>query len=312
LQSSGDFHRLQFFAMGTDCCMDFGASSESQAREFRSHIFNWLAEFEGRYSRFRADSLVSKINSEAGKNPVAIDAETESLFTLCDWYHWLTRGVFDPTTLPLQLLWDYHRPRSALPSDEEVRNTRQLCNWREVRREAGSIFLPRPGMAIDLGGIGKEYAVDRTIEMARERGITNILVDFGHDLRVCGQPPEHGPWRIGLEDPRDHDKCWGGVAVQDRAVCSSGNYLRFIEIDGKRYGHIVDPRVGLPVANNTLSATAIATTCTEAGILSTVAFILGGRDGVDFIQNAPQAEGCVWIEQGCLTTGGFHRYVIKS
>lgn len=312
LQTSGDFHRLGFRAMGTECRIDFAAASVAVAHEFRKFILDWLAGYESRFSRFVPDSLISRINQSAGRHAVEIDAEAESLFKLCDWYHWLTKGVFDPSTLPTQLLWDYHRPRAELPSDNDVKTAKALTNWRAIERKPGSVYIPIEGMAIDLGGIGKEYAVDRTVEMARERGIANILVDFGHDLRVSGSPPEGGPWRIGLEDPRDTGKCWGGVALSDRAVCSSGNYLRFVEIDGRRYGHIVDPRIGLPVANSTLSATAIAATCTEAGILSTVAFILGGNDGVEFIRMSPQAEGCVWMEQGCIATGGFQSYVITK
>ncbi len=312
LQTSGDYHRLQFHAMGTDCLIMFASATEASARDFRIFMLDWLASFESRYSRFRPDSIVSKINAAAGICPVEIDAETESIFAVCDWFHWLTRGVFDPTCLPMQLLWDYHRPQARLPSNDESNRARSLLGWREIKREKGSVFLPREGMAIDLGGIGKEYAVDRTVELARERGITNILVDYGHDLRVLGEPPEHGPWRIGLEDPRDTGRCWAGVGVTNRAVCSSGNYLRYVEIDGRRYGHIVDPRTGYPVSNQTLSATAIAASCTEAGMLATVAFILGERSGIDFMQTAPQAEGCVWMQKGTITTGGFHRYVITN
>lgn len=310
LQSTGAYHRLAFRAMGTECRVDFAAASVAAAREFQTHVLGWLADFESRYSRFLPDSLITRINVAAGKSAVEVDGETEALFRLCDWYHWLTKGVFDPTSLPLQLLWDYHRPQAALPSDADVVRAKSLLGWRDIQRTSGSVFLPRAGMAVDLGGIGKEYAVDRTIEMARARGITNILVDYGHDVRASGSPPEGGPWRIGLEDPRDPGKCWGGIALNDRAVCTSGNYLRFVEINGHRYGHIVDPRSGYPVANGTLSVSVIAPTCTEAGILTTAAYILGANEGVDFIQTAPQAEGCVWTDQGCHITGGFQRHVI--
>lgn len=312
LQSTGDFHRLEFLAMGTTCRVDFAATSERAAREFRQALTQWVAEFECRYSRFLPDSLLSRINAAAGREAVPIDAETAGLLGLCDWYHWLTRGVFDPSSLPLQQLWDYHRPRAQLPSDDERARARALVNWKNVRHDGDSAFLPVAGMAIDLGGIGKEYAVDRVVDMARERGLTHVLVDFGHDVRACGSPPEGGPWRIGLEHPGDPGRCWAGVAVSERAVCASGNYLRYVEITGRRYGHIVDPLSGLPVANGVLSATAIAATCTEAGILSTASYILGEDEGLRFMEAAPQAEGCLWTEKGSFSTGGFLRYVITS
>ena len=165
-------------------------------------------------------------------------------------------------------------------------------------------------MAIDLGGMGKEYAVDKSVELAAELGIRDILVDYGHDVRVAGEPPEHGPWRIGLEDPRDAGRCWAGVAVRERAVCSSGNYLRHFVIDGRSYGHILDPRTGAPVANGTVSTTVIAPSCTEAGILATASFIAGGAAGAELIASCHQAEGCIWTEQGILQTRRFNEYLI--
>ena len=308
-ESNGAWRRLSFRAMGTACGIQFQCDRDARARDFRDAVLAWLARFETRYSRFRADSLVSQINESAGGAAIPLDREDTELLNLCDWYHWVTRGVFDPTTLPVQRVWNHHRAQGELPSDEEVAIARALVGWRMVERTEGSIRLPRPGMELDLGGIGKEYAVDRTIALARDFAITSILVDYGQDLRVLGSPPEGGLWRIGLEHPGDPERCWGGIAVSERAVCSSGNYRRFVEINGRRYGHIVDPRTGWPVAHGTLSATVVAPSCTEAGILSTAAFILGGDEGLRMIESVPQACGAVWVNEHANVTRGFLDYV---
>jgi thiamine biosynthesis lipoprotein len=270
---------------------------------------HWLAEFEARYSRFLPDSLICRINDSAGVAPVPIDEETDGLFRLCDWFFWSTAGAFDPTMLPLIRLWDYNVKHDHAPEDSEIRAARALIGWDRVVRGRGTVYLPAHGMGIDLGGIGKEYAVDRVLEMGRDWGFRDLIVDFGHDLRVSGEPPEKGAWRIGLEDPFDPGRCWAGVALRDRAVCSSGDYLRKFELNGRRYGHILDPRTGYPVDNGCRSATAIAPTCTAAGILATTAFILGAEKGLELLNTTYQAEGCICTEQGTFQSRRFDAYL---
>lgn len=311
LREAADTYHLQFYAMGTDCKIVYRAANWAAAERFRELALRWLARFEEAYSRFRPGSLISRINAAAGREPVAIDAETESLFALCDWFHWSTHAVFDPTTLPVLRLWDYHQSKPVLPTEAQLKQALSLVGWKRVRREAGSVFLPEPGMALDLGGIGKEYAVDCVMAMALEQGFADVLVDFGHDLRVHGHPPEGGAWRIGLEKADDPGRCWSGVAVTDRAVCTSGDYLRHVVIDGRTYGHVLDPRTGYPVAHGVRSVAVIAPTCTEAGMLATAGLIMGPQEGLSFLESYYQAEGCLTLQDGTrLTTRRFMDYVI--
>lgn len=311
LRAAADTYHLQFRAMGTDCRIVYRASSWASAERFRERALRWVANFEETYSRFRGDSLISRINAAAGVAPVAIDAETESILALCDWYHWTTHGVFDPTSLPLQRLWDYHDPQPVEPGEEQVEQARALLGWKRVVREPGYVFLPVRGMAMDLGGIGKEYAVDRVMGLALAHGLEDVLVDFGHDLRVHGKPPEGGAWRIGLEKADDPGRCWAGVAVADRAVCTTGDYVRRVVIKGRTYGHIIDPRSGYPVSHGVRSVSVIAPTCTEAGMLSTASFIMGPEDGLAFLDAYYQAEGCLTLQNGTqLSTRRFMDYVI--
>ena len=164
-------------------------------------------------------------------------------------------------------------------------------------------------MALDLGGIGKEFAVDRILHLALQRGLTNVLVDFGHDIRVHGQPPERGAWHIGLDDPARPGKCWTGLAVTQQAVTTSGDYLRAFQAQGRRFGHIIDPRSGEPVNNGCRAVTVIAAHCTLAGVLSTAAFVLGPHDGLNLIQSCPGVEGCLLTDTARLHTRRFTAYV---
>src|SRR6185436_16996322 len=112
--------------------------------------------------------------------------------------------------------------------------------------------------------------------------IKNALVDFGHDLRAVGAPPGRPAWHIGLEDPQKPGTSAGSMAIVGKGVASSGDYIRRFVIDGKRYGHIVDPRTGRPVANGCVQATVTAASCLQAGVLSTTAFVLGVPQGIEF------------------------------
>jgi len=220
----------------------------------------------------------------------------------------LTRGVFDPTATPLLRLWNWKAQPPIVPDGEAVRAALELVGWRKVERRPGGVFLPRKGMSIDLGGIGKEYAVDRVLGMALERGFVNVLVDFGQDVRVHGEPPERGAWHIGLDDPTRPGSCWTGVAVNNHAVATSGDYLRSFTADGRRYGHIIDPRDGYPVNNGCLAVSVIAPYCTLAGILSTSAFVLGPRDGLDVLRAAPGVEAAITTASGRVQTPRFYAY----
>jgi thiamine biosynthesis lipoprotein len=219
--------------------------------------------------------------------------------------------VLDPTALPLIRLWDYKAATPRVPSQVEVARALALVGWRKVQRAAGKMFLPEPGMALDFGGFGKEYAVDITAQIATEHGIVSALVDYGHDLRAVGMPPGRPAWHIGLEDPKKPGTAAGSLAVVGKGVASSGDYIRGFVVDGKRYGHIIDPRSGMPVSNGCVQSTVVAATCLQAGVLSTTAFVLGVPRGIEFIQACPGAEGLIVMERARAQTRAFFNYVVS-
>jgi thiamine biosynthesis lipoprotein len=279
--------------------------------QFKAAAIQWVAEFEARYSRFIPESLISQINQAAGTSWVEVDEETDRLFALCQELFFMTRGAFDPTAMPLIKLWNWKATPPVIPTDAEIQSAKQLVGWSKVQRRKGAIFLPRAGMSIDLGGIGKEYAVDRVTQIAAQHGIENVLVDFGQDLSMRGTPPSKPAWHIGLEDPANPGKCWTSLAVNDKAVATSGDYLRHFQIGGRRYGHIIDPRSGYPVDNGCRAVSVVAPTCTVAGILSTTAFILGPTEGLNLIGNYMGADGCIITDNSKHETRKFHEYVTR-
>jgi thiamine biosynthesis lipoprotein len=302
--------KLAFAALGTQCEVQYAApGGDAQAAAFERAAVAWVAAFEAKYSRFRPDSLVSRINAAAGSAWIDVDAEMEALLKLCDSLHFMTQGVLDPTALPLLRLWDYKAEHPRIPTAPEIAAARALVGWKKVQRAPGKVFLPLAGMALDFGGFGKEYAVDIVAQIALDHGLTGALVDFGHDLRALGTPPDRPAWHIGLEDPRKPGTAAGSIGVTGKGVASSGDYLRSFVIGGKRYGHIIDPRTGHPVAHGCLQATVIAGSCLHAGVLSTTAFVLGVPQGIAFIQSFPGAEGLLLTETARAQTRGFFNYV---
>lgn len=306
--SAANSHKLSFHAMNTLCRVHFVTPNPDLARGFQTEVLDWISWFEARYSRFIEDSLIGRINQAAGLHWVEVDPETDALLNLCQDMTFFTRGVFDPTALPLIRLWNWKARPPVIPDANAVRQAQELVGWHKIQRRNGGIFLPRQGMCLDLGGIGKEYAVDRVLTLGLDRGLNDILVDFGADVRVHGQPPEKGAWHVGLEDPKNPGHVWTGVAVTNHAVATSGDYLRHFIHQGRRDGHIIDPRSGYPVDNGVLSVSVIAPHCTFAGILSTSVCVLGAEDGSALIGLCPGVEGCINSVNHRYQTKGFYAY----
>lgn len=304
--------RFGFRALGTACEVQFAAADDAQGRSYQAAAIAWVEAFEAKYSRFRPTSLVSRINEAAGRAWVEVDVEMEQMLDFCAALHGMTNGLLDATALPLMRLWDYKAERPTIPTCAQIAAALELTGWPKVRRAPGRVFLPRAGMALDFGGFGKEYAVDVVAQMALERGIHDVLVDFGHDIRVLGTPPGRPCWHIGLEDPQKPGTEWGSVGLTNRGIASSGDYLRSFVLDGRRYGHIIDPRTGWPADHGCTQATIIADTCLQAGVLSTSAFLLGPQAGLQLIQSTPGAEGVLLTAKQRAQTRGFFNYVVTN
>ncbi|MBI2512493.1 MAG: FAD:protein FMN transferase [Opitutae bacterium] len=301
--------RFAFRALGTNCEVRYVAPAPGASVQFEHELRAWVERFEARYSRFRPTSLVSRINAAAG-SWIEIDDEMEEMLDICGSLHALTGGILDATAGPLLQLWDYRNPPTQLPTPACVAAVRGLVGWPRVERVRGRVRL-RPGMSLDLGGWGKEWAVDIVAQLARRAGVRDALIDFGHDIRVLGAPPGRPAWHIGLENPAVPGQHHGGIAVSgSKGVASSGDYIRQFTFAGRRFGHIVDPRDGYPVAHGLQQVTVIAENCFMAGVLSTTAFVLGPRLGLEFIQRFPGAEGLLVTVNDRAQTRGFWNYVV--
>ncbi len=278
---------FQFSAMGSDCEVHIaGNVSENHARNAAQVAIFEVRRVEAKYSRYRADSVVSQINAAAGKGtPVPVDDETADLLAYADQMYWASDGLFDITSGVLSRAWDFRAGR--LPTRQALHTLRQCVGWSltELERAPGhsSFALLRTGMEIDLGGFGKEYAADRAAVLLQERSVRHGFVNLGGDIRIVGPRADGSPWQMAIRHPREEDRPLATIELPDGGLATSGDYERyFIGPDGERYCHVLNPQTGWPV-RAWRSISVVAPLCLAAGSTCTIA-MLKGEDALPFLR----------------------------
>ena len=263
-----------FTALGGPCELTLGGVADpAQSREWIGMAQTEILRIEHTYSRYRTDSVVGRVNSQAGGDWVEGDEEFNHLLDMAEAWHAATGGLFDITSGVWRRVWNFKKPDAAPPTETDLAALRPLVGWHRVQREAGRIRLPEAGMEIDLGGLGKEYAVDRVVDCWRAAGVNSGLVNLGGDVRVIGQRPDGQPWRLGVRDPGRRDALLATVPLSDAALTTSGNYERYVRgPQGQRLGHVLNPHTGQPVLGFS-SVTVVSRTALQAGFLSTAALL---------------------------------------
>lgn len=268
-----EFER-KFWALGSPCELKLYGDSEDQLETVAAAGVAEIQRIEFKYSRYREDSLLSQINRNAGSGkPVALDDETRRLFDYARTAFDQSGGLFDITSGVLRRAWDFKSNR--LPSRKELHELCRLVGWNKIEWPSpNEIHLPISGMEIDFGGFGKEYAADRLAGWCRGQGISAGLVDLGGDICVVGPHPDGSPWRVGIRDPRDPERAIASLPLTRGALATSGDYERYMEVDGKRYCHLLDPRTGWPI-RGLAGVSVVADQCLVAGTATTIAMLKG-------------------------------------
>ncbi|MGO8911987.1 MAG: FAD:protein FMN transferase [Bradyrhizobium sp.] len=272
----------QFYAMGSDCALHLYGGTASSVERLAVAAEQEIRRIEARYSRYRSDSELARINKVAATGGVIdIDAETSGLMAFAKACFAKSDGAFDITSGRLRAVWDFSVSR--LPDQQSIDAVLPFIGLDNVILANSRLHFRRPGMELDLGGLGKEYAADRAAEVCEDLGMRHGFIDLGGDIRVVGPQPDGLPWKIGIRHPRAADRLAAEIALRSGALATSGDYERFIEVDGRRYCHILDPRTGWP-AHGLSSVTVISDRCLVAGSLSTAA-MLKGRAGATWLHD---------------------------
>ena len=276
----------RFKAMASPCEILIDSDDAPLAAQLHHVAKTEALRIEQKFSRYRQDNIIWQINQSAGK-PVQVDDETAALLDYARQCFELSDGTFDVTSGVLRKAWHFDGS-DRIPTQNLIDDLLEYVGWPKITWERPYITVPE-GMEIDLGGIGKEYAVDRTALLLTQLSDVSVLVNYGGDLMATKARQNGQGWIVGIEDPKKINKKSSKTVSKTEfelvqgGIATSGDTRRYLLKDGIRYSHILDPHTGWPVRNAPHSVTVVAGTCTEAGILATLA-MLHGKQAESFLK----------------------------
>lgn len=284
------FH-YEFKAMGTPCDIQLFAKTGARAKKVAELAIADVRRLEMRYSRYRNDSFLAKINRVAAVGGrITVDVETAGLLNYAAACHQQSDGLFDITSGILRRAWRFDL--GCLPDEELIQALLDKIGWHKLRWQAPVLEFLIPGMEIDFGGIVKEYAVDRAAALCWSAGIRHGVVNLGGDIKIIGPRADGEPWRIGIRHPRQREAVVETLLLHQGALASSGDYERCVIVDGIRYGHILNPETGWPV-KHLASASVVGDFCVVAGSASTIA-MLKEDQGPGWLESLGLAH--IWVD----------------
>jgi thiamine biosynthesis lipoprotein len=283
-------------AMGTVFTIYLYAGNEEQAEALFETAFEEIQRIDRTLSNYSPESELSRINRLAGRETVTTDPEVFALLRICLEYSKRSGGTFDITVGPLMRAWGFFRGQGHYPAPWQLDKSREKVGWEKVQLDASArtIHFAVDGMELDLGGIGKGYAVDRVIEVLRNAGVKTAMVDAGSStMYALGAPPGKKGWLVRVPKPGDRSQTISTVLLRDESLSTSGSYEKFFQLNGRTYCHIMDPRTGAPV-EGMLQATVIAADGTTTEALSKPMFVMGTDEGAKFLAGIPRVAG-LWV-----------------
>lgn len=268
--------------MGSPCELQLYAPTPEFAQHIAQQISADIYRLEQKYSRYRSDSFLSKINQVANVGgSIEIDEETAGLLNYAQTCYELSDGLFDITSGILRRVWKFES--NVLPNDQQIEALLQKIGWQHLHTENSKLTFSKAEMELDFGGIVKEYAADRAATLCLNAGISHGIVNLGGDIKIIGSHPDGKAWRVGIQHPRDKMKIWKTLKLKTGALASSGDYERYFLIDGVRYGHILNPQTGYPV-RKLAAVSVVADLCVVAGSAATIA-MLKEKDGEKWLKS---------------------------
>ena len=288
--------------MGTFAEVSVYSNDEKTAGKAIEEALDEMERMDRIISNYKNDSVLSQLNKKAVKSPVPCHKELLDVIVQSQYYSELSSGAFDVTISPIVALWGFFHEKGHIPPNKEIERLLPAVSYKNVLinksddpKKPSTVFFNNTQTQIDLGAIGKGYAVDKALETIKKSGINNACINLGGNIYVLGTPTNKNAWKIGIQHPRDKNEILGYLELEDEATATSGDYERFFKFNGKRYSHIIDPRTGRPV-NGTIAVTIVAPTGTEVDALSTSVFVLGHEKGLELVKKIPNASAMIAYE----------------
>ncbi len=259
------------------------SSAKERAEQAIEKSIAEIKRIEALLTTFSDDSQTNQINQNAGIKPVKVDKEVYALIERAQRISKLTQGAFDLSYGSLdKSFWNFDQKMTQLPSAEQALKAVGLIDYRNIVLEEGTVFLREKGMRIGFGGIGKGYAADRAKQVLQEEGFENGVVNASGDMNAWGVREDGQSWKVGISNPDSPQEIMAEFDLQNAAVATSGNYEKFVWIDGVKYSHTIHPKTGFPI-RGIKSVTVFAPFAELADALTTPIAVMGVEVGLDLI-----------------------------
>jgi thiamine biosynthesis lipoprotein len=296
-----EIHKRVVKLMGSRFEITVVAESKAEGNQYIDMAITEISRIEKLISSWDEESQTSEINRQAGVAPVKVSPELFSLIQRALGISQLTDGAFDISYASMDRIWHFDGSMTEMPTSEEIKTSVARVGFHKIvlDPEEHKVFLQEKAMKIGFGGIGKGYAADKAKALLKSKGVTAGIINASGDMTTWGKQPNGDDWKVAITNPLDKSKSFGLLPISNGAVVTSGNYEKFVQFDGVRYAHIIDPRTGYPAAG-ILSVTVFAPKAELADALATAVFVMGIETGLNRINQLPKVECIIVDENGQL------------
>ena len=288
--------------MGSRFDITVVANDSIQANKYIDTAVAEISRIEKLISSWDANSQTSEINSYAGIKPVKVDKELFDLIERAIGISKLTDGAFDISYASMDRIWKFDGSMTKMPSKEEITASVEKVGYQNIilDKKNSTVFLKLEGMKIGFGAIGKGYAADKAKTLLISKGVNSGIINASGDMNTWGKQPNGNEWKVAITNPMDKNKVFALLPITNGAVVTSGNYEKYVNFNGKRYTHIIDPRTGYP-STGLVSVTVFAPKAELADALATSVFVMGKEAGLDRINQLPKIECIIIDDKGNIT-----------
>jgi thiamine biosynthesis lipoprotein len=297
-----EIHKQSMGLMGSDFDITVVAKDKTQALAYIDTAVEEIYRIEKLISSWKPTSQTSEINRNAGIKPVKVDAELFNLIKRSKAISELTNGAFDISFAAIEKLFSFDGKATTWPTKESIASSVKKIGYQKIilDQKAQTVFLKEQGMRIGFGAIGKGYAADMAKALLKSKGVQAGIINASGDMNAWGKQPDGSSWKIAITNPMDKSNNFGLFDLNRQAVVTSGNYEKFILVDGVSYAHIIDPRTGMPTTG-ILSVTIFAPKAELADALATSIFVMGDEVGLNLINQLPDVEAIIVKDDGKLS-----------
>ncbi|WP_117882008.1 FAD:protein FMN transferase [Aureibaculum luteum] len=294
-------YRQTLKLMGSRFDISVIANDSLEGNSYITTAIKEIKRIEQLISSWDANSQTSEINRNAGINPVKVDKELFDLIERALAISKLTDGAFDISYASMDHIWKFDGLMTKMPSEESIKASVAKVGYQNIvlDKNKQTVYLKLKGMKIGFGAIGKGYAADKAKQLLINKGVKGGIINASGDMNTWGRQPNGDYWKVAITNPLNKKNAFGLLPIKNGAVVTSGNYEKFVAINGKRYSHIIDPRTGYP-SSGIISVTVFAPKAELADALATSVFVMGIEVGLNRINQLPNVECIIIDDKGII------------